>query len=423
MSPSPDSPSADAAAQLPASQRIAVLDILRGFALMGILIMNMPSFSASMFAEADGSHLWPGALDQAAEQIRDLLFSGKFNGIFSLLFGLGFTLQFGRMLQADPQHAQGLYLRRLLVLLAMGVVHACVFWIGDILHWYALLGLLLVFGLRHASDRTVIGLIVLSLLYPTFSGLARLVWMTPEVVALQVAQEQAFHSASVAAFGHGSFWDTMALNTRLMVFEYTDPWSLFGMFGGYVMIATTMLLGMLAGRRRWVQRIPELMPQIRRLTIWALVLGLLLGAAFTVIFELNRTPGPSAIKMVGGLCYRLSRLSLMVFYILAIVRLAQHPAWLRAFGTLAAAGRMPLTNYLMQTLICVTLFNAWGLGFWGRMGPAAGLLLSLGIFWLVQVPWSLWWLRTHERGPMEALWARLTYGRRGNSAGSLPRTA
>ena len=410
--PQPDVQSA----QLPASERIAVLDILRGFALMGILIMNMPTFSASMFAEADGSHLWPGALDQAAEQIRDLLFSGKFNGIFSLLFGLGFTIQFGRMWQADPLHARSLYMRRLLVLFALGVVHACVFWIGDILHMYAILGLVMVIGLHRVSDRTLVGLIVMSVLYGPASSLVRLALMTPDVVAAQVAQGKAFHDASVAAFGHGGFLDVVRLNTRIMAYDYSAPWALFGNLGSYVMIATTMLIGMLAGRRRWAERIPELMPQIRRLTLWTLLLGLLFGAAFTAIFAFNRIPGPTLIKMIGSVCYRLSRLCLMVFYVLAIVRLAQSPAWLRAFGTFAAAGRMPLTNYLMQTLISVSIFYAWGLGRWGTMGPAAGLLLALAIFWAIQVPWSLWWLRSHERGPLEALWARLTYGRSGRAA-------
>jgi uncharacterized protein len=177
------------------------------------------------------------------------------------------------------------------------------------------------------------------------------------------------------------------------------------------MMSLTMLIGLLAGRRRWVQRIPELMPQVRRLMWWALGLGLLCGAAFTIIFELNRVPGPSPIKMLGGLCYAISRVSLMLFYVLAIVRLAQLPAWQQRLAPLAAAGRMPLTNYLMQTLICTALFNAWGLGWWGKVGPALGFVLSLGIFFGVQVPWSRWWLRRHERGPMEAFWARVTYGR------------
>ena len=95
------SPSA-APGSLPVSERLPTLDILRGFALMGILIMNMPGFSSSFFAEADGSHLWNGPVDRLAEQVREALFAGKFNSMFSLLFGIGFTIQYTRMQQLDP---------------------------------------------------------------------------------------------------------------------------------------------------------------------------------------------------------------------------------------------------------------------------------------------------------------------------------
>ena len=404
-------PSTAAAGALPVAERLATLDIVRGFALMGILIMNMPGFSSSFFAEADGSHLWSGAVDQMAEHVREALFSGKFNSMFSLLFGIGFTIQFQRMQQRDPAHATGLYLRRLLALLAFGVIHACVFWPGDVLHNYALLGIVLVLGLRHVSDRGIVALIVAGLLYPAFNGALRLAVMTKERVAERVRLEKVLDAGDQIAYGQGSFWDMVQQNTRTMAYFYGDWLSLWGSFGWYVMLGVTMLIGVLAGRRRWVQRAGELMPQIRRLTWWALAIGLCCGVAFTVIFELNRAPGPSPIKVLGSVCYSLSRLSMMIFYVLVIVRIAHSaagPRWLRPW---ALAGRMPLTNYLMQTAICITLFRHWGFDLWMKMGPAVGLALSLAIFFLIQVPWSAWWLKRHERGPMEALWARLTYGR------------
>jgi len=396
---------------VPASERNPVLDMVRGFALMGILIMNMPGFSSSFFAEADGSHLWPGQADQIAEGLREMLFSGKFNSMFSMLFGIGFTLQFARMQRSDPEHATRIYLRRLLVLAVLGVLHAAVFWGGDVLHVYAILGIVLLFGLRHASDRTLIALMGLCLLYPVISGLLRLFVMTPDLVAARVAIAKGFEAADNATFGHGTFWQAASLHAREFAFMYSDGLAAWGFFGFYVQMALTMLLGLLAGRRRWPDRIAELMPQLRKVQVWALVVGLACGATFTIIFELNRTPGPSPIKLLGGVAYWLSRLGMMIFYVLTIVRLAQHPAWARRFAPIAAAGRMPLTNYLMQTAICTVLFYGWGFGLWGKVGPAAGLVLSLAIFFLIQVPWSLWWLSRHDRGPLETLWSRLTYGR------------
>jgi uncharacterized protein len=394
----------------PLGERLPTLDILRGFALMGILIMNMPGFGTSFFAEADGSHLWPGAADQAAEQLRDLLFSGKFNSMFSLLFGIGFTIQFQRMLDRDPVAAPAMYLRRLLVLLAIGLAHACLLWTGDVLHQYALLGIVLLLGLRRVSDRGIAWLIGACLMYPVAASLLRVAVVGAEFTARRVKEAQALEASNNLAYGQGSFADTVRENLRVMAYDYLDLWSLWGTFGWAVTLALTMLIGVLAGRRRWVQRVPELMPQLRRLTWWSLAVGIACGAAFTVIFELNRAPGPSLIKTLGGLCYALSRLALMIFYVAVIVRLAQTAAGRRWLVPFEAAGRMPLTNYLMQTVICITLFRGWGFGLWMQVGPAAGLVLSLAIFFAVQVPWSLWWLKRHERGPMEALWARLTYG-------------
>lgn len=396
---------------LPVTERIATLDILRGFALLGILIMNMPGFTNSFFIEADGSHLWPGAIDQFAENLRDMLFSGKFNSMFSLLFGIGFTIQFARMEQRDPARATRLYLRRLAVLAVLGLVHATVFWTGDVLHVYALLGLLLVFGLRRASARTIVVLIVLCLLYPVIAGALRLLLTTPEVTAMLVGKAKAFEASNNAAYGHGTFMQAAVEHLREFAYFYDNPWSLWGTLSFWVQMALTMLLGLLAGRQRWVQRIAELMPQVRRLMWVALAVGLLCGAAFTLIFHFNRQPGPSPIKLFGGLCYWTSRVAMMIFYVLTIVRLAQIPLWQRRLAPFAAAGRMPLTNYLMQTALCTTLFYGWGFGLWGTVGPAAGLALAVAIFFVIQVPCSLWWLKHHARGPLEAVWARLTYGR------------
>lgn len=397
---------------LPSAERLPTLDILRGFALMGILIMNMPGFNSSFFAEADGTHLWPGKVDQAAEFVRETLFSGKFNSMFSMLFGIGFTIQFTRMAARDPGRATALYLRRLAVLAVLGIVHAWIFWPGDVLHTYAILGLLLVIGLRHVSDRGIVVLIAACIVYPAVSGVLRVFIFTREMVAQRVQIAKAFEVSNNLAYGQGSWLDAVAENMRVMNHFYDNWLGLWGTFGWWVMMSLTMLIGLLAGRRRWVQRAGELLPQIRRLTWWALAIGLGCGVAFTVIFELNRTPGPSPIKVLGSVCYSLSRLGMMVFYVLVIVRLAQRPEWQRRLAPLGAAGRMPLTNYLMQTALCITLFQGWGFGLWMQVGPALSLVLSLAIFWCIQVPWSLWWLRSHDRGPLEAAWARLTYGQR-----------
>ena len=403
---------ADTPKPLPANERMPILDVLRGFALMGILIMNMPGFSYSGWHEADGSHYWPTLWDQRAEQVRDALFSGKFNSLFSVLFGLGFTLQFARMQQADPLHADRLYLRRLLALLGIGVVHACVFWTGDVLHVHAILGIVLLFGLRRVSDRGLVLTMAGCIVYPLLASLLRVAFVSKAFTASRVAMGKGFAASNDLAYGSGSFIDTVRENLRTMAFEYGDLYALWGTFGWYVSMTLTLLLGVLAGRRHWAQRIPELMPQIRRLTWQMLVLGLALSATSAVIWEMNRAPGPSLIKTFAGLCYNLARPMLMVFYVLLIVQLFEEDRFKPLFKPFELAGRMPLTNYLLQTAICTTLFYHWGFGLWAQVGPAAGLVLAVFIFLAVQVPMSHWWLQHHDRGPLEALWEHLTYGRR-----------
>jgi len=396
---------------LPISERIQTLDIVRGFALLGILIMNMPGFTNSFFIEADGSHLWTQPWDQGAELVRDMLFSGKFNSMFSLLFGIGFTIQLGRLQAREPARAVAIYVRRLIALLAFGLIHAMVFWTGDVLHIYALLGFLLLL-LRNVSNRTVYVLLALCLAYPAVSGIIRILVVTPEMVKADTMVFQAWEASNNAAYGHGSFLAAAAEHARELLFFYTYPRAIWGTVGFYVLMTTTMLIGFLIGRNGLVRRIPELLPIIKRLQWWALGIGVVCALIFGVLGELNRAPGPSLVKIVISIAYVLCRLSLMMFYVLTIVRLAQLPAWQRIFEPIAAAGRMPLTNYLMQTAIATTIFYGWGFGLWGRMGPALGLVLAFAVFFVIQVPLSLWWLRRFDMGPMEWVWRYLTYGHR-----------
>jgi uncharacterized protein len=396
---------------LPVNERIATLDIVRGFALLGMLIVNMPGFSTSFFAEADGSERWPSLLDQRAAMVRDMLFSGKFNSMFSLLFGIGFTIQLGRLLERTPERAVAIYIRRLLALMAFGLVHTVLFWNGDVLHIYALLGFGLLL-LRNVSDRVVYTLIGACLLYPVVSGTLRLFVMTQGVVAMQVLQMQAWEASNNLAYGQGSFLAAALEHAREAVYFYTDPFMLWGALGFYLQITTTMLIGFLIGRNGWVQHIPELMPWVKRLQWWALGVGVVSALIFGILGELGPPPQPSLANIMVSITYVLSRLGMMIFYVLTIVRVAQVPAWLGRLAPMAAAGRMPLTNYLMQTLIATTIFYGWGFGLWNKVGPAAGLLLALAIFFIVQVPLSLWWLRRFQYGPMEWLWRLATYGHR-----------
>jgi uncharacterized protein len=205
-------------------------------------------------------------------------------------------------------------------------------------------------------------------------------------------------------------------NMRVFVYSYTDHDALIGGGVGYATIFTTMLLGLLAGRHRLIQRAAELAPQLRRALWWALGAGLVFGVLFTLANNFRNPVKITAWSFIGGPSYRLCRISLMVFYVAGILLLLQRPEWRRRFQSFGIAGRMPLTNYLLQTVIGMGVFYGWGLGLWGKVGPALLLPFCFGVFFLIQVPLTRWWLARHRQGPMEALWRWLTYGHTGQRA-------
>lgn len=403
---------ATAASALPEAERIVLLDVVRGVALMGILVMNLPTFTAA------GTPLAASLpLDHAAEVLRDMLFAGKFNSIFSLLFGLGFTLQLARLQARVPDRATAIYCRRLGWLLAIGLVHEVLLWNGDVLHIYALLG----FGLlwmRRWSDRALVGLMALCVFAPALSQLARALLSShaghAAATTLTAAVATGWTDAEVQAFGHGSLLDVMRMNVQGFVATYTQLGELRNHLGFIAQVLTTMTLGLLIGRHGWVRQLAQRMRQVVSLQRWALAVALVSVGIYALGHDLAPT-AEAPVRALVGTAYVVARLALMAFYVLTLVRLMDDPRWRRRLGPFAAAGRMPLTNYLAQTVICSVLFHGWGFGLWDRVGVAMEIPIALAIFLVVQMPLSVWWLRHHDQGPLERLWRRATYGRAGPS--------
>jgi uncharacterized protein len=388
------------------TERIVTLDIIRGFALLGILVVNMGSFSGTDFGQ-------PTALpDQIAAFVVGVFFSGKFNSLFSMLFAIGFTIQLERLEQRAGSDARWIYVRRLLVLFAIGVAHAILVWDGDVLHVYALLGFVLMF-LRNVSDRTIVVLVAALLLVPGLRSLALILFATPEWTAARVASQQEFYAAAAMALGSGSYVDAVAQNVKTLSRAYFSATGLEGtILLGYLLFLVTILLGLLAGRHRWIQRARENPALVRRVQWWTLGIGVGSGIVLAVASRFTEPFVPSVWFVVARTAYAVSRVALMVFYVATIVRLATHPRWLRWMMPLAAAGRMPLTNYLLQSVLCTAIFFGWGLGYWARAGAALQLGLAFAIFFILQVPLSVLWFRRFSYGPMEYVWRLATYGRR-----------
>jgi uncharacterized protein len=398
------------ATPIEAKERIYTLDVIRGFALLGIFIMNMPSFNTSFFINFSGSQLFPATYDVWAENLRDVFFSGKFNSMFSMLFAIGFILQLERLEARDPEHAKAIYLRRIFWLFVFGAIHQCVFWTGDVLHIYALLGIVLL-ALRRAPEKLLWTLFGVCMVYPVGMGLWRLLVFTPEYGEHIRAVSKAWATSNDLAYGQGTWLAAAIEHSRETLALYTEPFMLRGMLTFYVQVFGTMLLGLMLGRREFFQNSAQHLPFVRRMQWSMLAIGLATGAVYGV-WQATTTDfvTPTPFRLIAGICYFLCRVAIMIFYVATIVRCVHNESLRRRLAPMAIAGRMPLTNYLSQTLMATFIFYGWGLGFWNRVGPALDLVIAFAIFFVVQVPLSKWWLGRFELGPMEYLWRRLTYG-------------
>ena len=395
------------AAPVATGDRIAALDVLRGFALLGIFIMNMPGFTHSLFAqpvpEANG-------VDRVVAAARDLFFAGKFNLLFGLLFGIGFTLQLARLEAANASRASRVYARRLAALLAIGLAHAVLLWPGDVLVVYAVLGFGLL-AIRKLPERALVGLLAACLVYPALADALRPILFSLQTETVVAFEYEEFRATNDAAFGDGSFFDAARETARVFAWSYSSPLGLFSYAAFYVQMATGILLGVLVGRRGWPLRLGALDGELRCWLRLALASALLSGAAWLGFAAAATEPLAPLTVFALGFAKTIGRAALMIVYALAVARLLHWrpgAAWARPFER---AGRMPLSNYLLQTLLASALFYGWGLGFWGRVGPALETLLAIALFATVQLPLSALWLQRFRYGPIEYLWRLATYGR------------
>ncbi|MFV9506886.1 MAG: DUF418 domain-containing protein [Oscillochloridaceae bacterium umkhey_bin13] len=400
-------------APVTATERIATLDILRAFALLGIITVNM-----YMFSHPFQNYLLPASsplpwYDQLATWFVHMFTEGKFYPLFSLLFGLGFALQLERA-QARGGSFVPLYLRRLLVLLSFGLIHAYLIWIGDILTIYALLGGFLLLFARVKQPRTLLiwAAVFWTILQLGSFALAGLIeWgRTIPEAAVQIEasfeQQNAIFAAererALVAYGSGNFAEVTAQRAR----DLQTVWT--GSIAMVPMIMTMFLIGAYLGRQGVFRDLEAHRPLFRRLAIWGFAIGLPANLIATVMFtQVGRTEIGWSLA-IANFFLSLGGLSQSLGYLGAVTLLSQRAPWDRYLARLAPVGQMGLTNYLLQSIIATLIFYGYGLGFFNQVGVAAGLLLAVTIYAL-QIPLSHWWMARFRYGPAEWLWRSLTY--------------
>jgi uncharacterized protein len=387
--------------------------------LLGILLVNMQQFNGSFVAIIAGLDKPETALDQLAIWFVDFFAEGKFYSIFALLFGLGLALQHQRA-EAQGAHFGPYWLRRMAVLLVIGLVHAYLIWTGDILILYSLLGALLLLW-RNARPRTLLIWTLALLLLPLLINAA--LWVLVMLGAQSMGEaamaevlDEAMGGYAVQAVETDRIYATgsYAAVTWQRVSEMNLVFSTMPFFAPNVF--AMMMLGLYTGKRRIFENVEMHLPFIRKLWVWGLVIGVI-GNFLYVYFghQASRTtPSPQLLLSLTGQTFGAPALA--IFYMASLTLLAQHSDWQRRLAPLSYVGRMALTNYLLQSLVCTLIFYGYGLGLYGKVGAAVTIMLTVSIY-LLQILFSNWWLRRFQFGPMEWLWRTLTYGRKQPMAG------
>lgn len=396
-------------------ERIPVIDILRGWAIFGILLVNMTN---DLPWEHLISRQWTGTADRLVYHLVEIFAQEKFYSLFSFLFGLGFALQMGRAERRGAPFDR-LYLRRLLGLYLIGLTQILL--VGDgTLRIYALLAVLLLL-LRHCSPRTILLLAVLCVLIlpvraAVNSGIREVRLANPHTArevlrekAQEAVEERQWQEDDTRVHSSGSFVETVAWHApRILRPHLSFPWVVTPWWLG--MEFPLMLLGLYAGRRHIFENLPAHLPLLRKVMWWGLGLGLLGCSVHHGLNQFKDAALPYPTHELTGLLWAFGAPALSFSYASAIVLLVQRDRWRLRLAPLAAVGRLALSNYVLHWLIAMFLFYAYGAGLYGRFGPLVGFGLALLIFPL-QVALSMWWVTRFRFGPAEWLWRTLTYGK------------
>ncbi len=420
-------PDAPPAAPLAETQRLRSLDILRGVAVLGIFVMNSrnfafplndfdnPAFPNRPGSPAHAADLWTWSLS-------NILFEDKMIAIFSMLFGAGVVLNADRL--GRTLRAAAIHYRRMFWLFLFGLIHAFGLWYGDILNTYAICGVLL-FPLHRLRPGALIGLGILILTVSVWVRMGPRAWAVfddPSVTTARSADQSPVpppestqdriwresieneHSAY-----HGTYLDLFRWRAKLNI-----VWHWYGCINfNFWRCGGFMLLGM--------GLVPILTGSRPGSVSWGLMIGgyaaglLMIGLGFWP--QLARALGrasqssPESRQMLGALAWTLRFLGagfLALGHVGLILLLCRARSLRLPLAPLAAVGRMALSNYLLQTLTAVFIFDGWALGNWGTWGMATVATLVISV-WLAQLILSPIWLRFFRFGPAEWLGRTLTY--------------
>ncbi len=369
-------------------ERQSFLDALRGMALFGILVVNIAVFSSPFYGSGlsnDHNTIW----DQAISFLVAAVFETKFYLIFSFLFGYSFTIQMMSAEQKGKPFAKS-FMRRLLGLWVLGVLHAVLLYHGDILSTYAVMGLCL-YGLRKQSHRRLL-CIASSLVLVTFA-----LWFVLAMLLSGQQQDEANILQNIQAQQQaylGSYQQIVGQHLQ----DLSSVWMITVVMQAPVALAM-FCLGLVAGKKQLFLHLADY--QADFVTVWRW--GMLAGVPVALLHGYASVFGQSdSFQLLALSLSILTGPLLSAAYVVMAIWCFQHPIGQKVVLWFQSAGRMALSHYLMQSLLLTFVFFGVGLGWMGQLSPVSTFLLAWGIYAFLCVM-SHFWLKYFQFGPVEWL--------------------
>ncbi|MBE1555050.1 DUF418 domain-containing protein [Sporosarcina limicola] len=376
--------------------RVESIDMLRGFALLGIFVANMLYFQLP-YLYMDPFTWFSEPSDVAMFKGIKIFVEGSFYPIFAILFGYGVNMQYEKAAALGNPFAP-IMARRFGIMLLFGLFHALFIWYGDILFTYALMGFIMIAFVRIPKKWM---LPIASVLYIvpsglTYVGLYYLNKMDPDALREGYANIQQIE-LSISAYAKGTYGEIFA-------FRFSE-WIVYGLGSSlmaFFFILPLIMMG--AGLSKWkvIERAGEMKGKIVGVTVVALAGGIWLKA---IPFIGAPTIDAITLQMqFGGPI-------LAAGYVGIMLLLCQIPLFRTVFRPVSKAGRMSLTTYITQSIIATTIFYAYGFGLYGKLDLATGTWIAVGVF-AIQVIFAELWLSKFKMGPLEWVWRKATYGKK-----------
>ncbi|MEH6934792.1 DUF418 domain-containing protein [Bacillus sp. JJ783] len=375
------------------NQRVEAVDAIRGFALFGILLVNMTLIQFGVFASEKPTYIF-GPLDEGANWFIQFFGTHNFMSLFSFLFGLSIIL-LQKSIIVKGKKFFPTYIRRIIILLLLGYIHGTFVWEGDILFAYGVIGIFLMMFINRKPKTLLIWASILLALIMLASYQSESTSNPYDDLAPYTEKEHKVHET-------GSYMDHVNFRLTENPFDYMGINGVFGLVFisvfAIIFMSPLFLLGMYVGKKGWLFEVNQHIPAVKK--IW-LITGIF---SFTIKILAIFVKHPILIMLQDSL----TPVTMTFFYGSTIILLFHYKKVAHLLTYMANMGKMSVSNYLAQSIITTTIFYAYGFGLYGKIGYFFGILLTIGIY-TIQLFVSTYWLQKYRMGPVEYVWRLGTY--------------